>query len=38
MTAAAAHEIPKAPVASRGIELLMEIIVGSHELLEIPGR
>ena len=37
MTAAAAHQIPKRLIASRGIELTMEVVVGSHELLEIPG-
>ena len=37
MTAAAAHQIPKPLVAGRGIELLVEIVVGSHEFFEIPG-
>src|SRR6202163_4871829 len=36
MTAAAAHQIPEFLVAGRGIKLSMEVVVGAHELLEIP--
>src|SRR5229473_770911 len=36
MTAAAAYQIPKRLIAGRGIELTMEVVVGSHEFLEVP--
>ncbi len=36
MTAAAAHQIPEFLVAGRDIKLSMELVVGAHELLEIP--
>jgi hypothetical protein len=37
MTAAAAHQVPEFGVAGRGIELLVEVVIGSHEFLELPG-
>jgi hypothetical protein len=37
MAAAAAHQVPKPLVAGGGIELPVEVVVGRHELLEIPG-